>query len=260
MKENQIVQRVKDIVYYFILPIILVIIWQMAANAGKLNVHILPSPVEELRILKNLLVTGTLQTHLVVSFGRVIKGFIIGTLAGLIVGSAMGLSVTANKLLRSLVSILRPIPMVAWIPLLILWVGIGEASKITVIIIGTFWPVLVSTTQGIIGVDKKLVDVAKIFEKSQAEIIFRVIYPAAMPAIFSGIRLGISSAWTCVVTAEMIAASQGIGFYITYARQLTKTGEVLVCVFSIGFIGVLIDEIIRFLEKKLLRWSNPSKE
>jgi sulfonate transport system permease protein len=145
--------------------------------------------------------------------------------------------------------------MIAWIPLLILWLGIGEEPKVTVIAIGSFWPVLLNTIQGIHSVDPKLLEVASILEKSKWTVVTKVVLPSALPSIFTGIRLGIGSAWTCVVAAEMIAASQGIGFLITYAREMTQVHVVLVGVFSIGLIGLLIDTLILKLQNHILKWS-----
>jgi sulfonate transport system permease protein len=236
-------------------PVLLILVWYVASAVGVLNANILPSPVRVFQTLIKLITNGKLGQGLLVSGLRVIKGFVVGAVIGIVLGVLMGLSKTLNKILSSLVSIFRPIPMIAWIPLLILWLGIGEESKVAVIIIGTLWPVLLNTISGILSVDKKLLEVAQVLEKGKKEILFNVILPSAWPSIITGIRLGISTAWTCVVAAEMIAASSGIGYMITYARELSQPDVVLVGVFTIGLVGLLIDFIIMRIQKRLLRWN-----
>jgi sulfonate transport system permease protein len=198
---------------------------------------------------------GKLSRHLIISFQRVLRGFTIGAGIGIVIGSLMGLSQTIHRVLNSLVGIFRPVPMIAWIPLLILWLGIGEGSKISVIVIGSFWPVLLNTIHGIHSVDNKLIEVGVILEKNRLQILWKIILPAAIPSIFTGIRLGMGTAWTCVVAAEMIAASRGIGYMITYARELSQPDVVLVGVFSIGLVGLLIDTGIQQLQRHLLKWN-----
>jgi sulfonate transport system permease protein len=122
-------------------------------------------------------------------------------------------------------------------------------------VIGSFWPVLLNTIHGIHSVDNKLIEVGAILEKNKLQILRRIILPAAVPSIFTGIRLGMGTAWTCVVAAEMIAASRGIGYMITYARELSQPDVVLVGVFAIGLVGLLIDTGIQHLQRHLLKWN-----
>lgn len=245
----------KNIILKIGAPILLIVIWQLASLLGILNEHILPSPGKVVLALVKLIENGKLLTNLLISLSRVIKGFIIGTLVGVTIGTIMGLSVNLRIFLNSLVSIFRPIPMIAWIPLLILGLGIGEESKVAVIFIGTLWPVLLNTLAGILSVDEKLLEVAKVLEKSKSDILVNVILPSAWPSIFTGLRLGISTAWTCVVAAEMVAASSGIGYMITYARELSQPDVVLVGVFTIGLVGLVIDHIIARLQRTILKWN-----
>lgn len=256
MKENSnIKKQVNNIFLKVVAPVLLVLIWYLGSVTGIINKHILPSPVKVVATLIKLIGNGELAEDLLVSGGRVIKGFALGATIGIVLGVLMGLSKKLNKILSSLVSIFRPIPMIAWIPLLILWLGIGEDSKVAVIVIGTVWPVLLNTISGILSADKKLLEVARVLEKSKKEILFNVILPSAWPSIFTGIRLGVSTAWTCVVAAEMVAASSGIGYMITYARELSQPDVVLAGVFTIGIVGLLIDFIIVKIQKRLLRWN-----
>jgi sulfonate transport system permease protein len=254
-KKSRIGKISYNIFLKLLAPVLLILVWYVASAAGVLNANILPSPVRVFQTLIKLITNGKLGQGLVVSGLRVIRGFAIGAVIGIVLGVLMGLSKTLNKILSSLVSIFRPIPMIAWIPLLIMWLGIGEESKVAVIIIGALWPVLLNTISGILSVDKKLLEVAQVLEKGKKEILFNVILPSAWPSIITGIRLGISTAWTCVVAAEMIAASSGIGYMIAYARELSQPDVVLVGVFTIGLVGLLIDFIIMRIQKRLLRWN-----
>jgi sulfonate transport system permease protein len=144
--------------------------------------------------------------------------------------------------------------MIAWIPMLILWAGIGEASKFAVIAIGTFWPVFLNTLQGIKNVDGKYLEVARILKKNKITTLCKVILPAALPSIFTGIRLGISSAWMSVVASEMIAASRGVGFLISYAREMSQPHIMWVGIAVIGLFGLVLDTLIVELERRVLRW------
>lgn len=236
-------------------PVLLVIIWEISSNLGLINQSILPSFSKVVETAAKLIESGKLQAHVITSIGRVAKGFLLGACLGVIVGTIMGFSRFFNRFLGSLVGIFRPVPMIAWIPLLILWLGIGEETKVSLITVGTFWPVLLNTIHGIQSVDPKLLEVAKILKKNKPTVIFRVVFPSAMPAIFTGIRLGMGSAWSCVVAAEMIAASKGIGFMITCAREVSKPAEVMVGVFVIGITGLLIDVVIQKIQKYILKWN-----
>jgi sulfonate transport system permease protein len=205
--------------------------------------------------LAEMIANGQLKKHLLVSAFRVVKGFLIGGGVGLVLGVLCGLSNTWNDVLSSLIGILRPIPMIAWIPILILLLGIDEGSKIALIAIGTFWPVLLNTSRGIRNTDKKLLEVGIILEKSRSQMLTKVILPAAFPFIFTGIRLGVSSAWSCVVTAEVIAAAVGIGYVIMYARELLQPDVLLIGVLTIGVVGLLLDVVLLQIEKRALRWN-----
>lgn len=253
-------KKINHKVYYRILaiaaPVLLIVIWYLASSNNLVNANILPSPIKVFNAFISLVKTGKLQKDLTVSLIRVLKGFAIGTIIGVILGTIMGLSKGAYAFLSALVSIFRPIPMIAWIPMLILWLGIGESSKVAVIFIGSLWPVLLNTISGIHSVDPKLLEVAQILDKGKLTVFIKVILPSAWPSIFTGIRLSISTAWVCVVAAEMVAASSGVGYLITYARELSQPDVVLTGVFTIGIVGFLIDFIILQIQKSVLKWDS----
>lgn len=254
MNKKEKKKIVRNVIFSCIAPILLILIWYFATTFGWVNTVILPSPIKVFKSFIAYIINGKLAKNLLVSISRVIKGFVIGAVLGIVLGILMGLSEKFHKILGSLVSIFRPIPMIAWIPLLILWLGIGENCKVAVITIGTFWPILLNTIGGIHSVDNKFLEVGLVREKSKFQILSKIIIPSAWPSIFTGLRLGIGTAWTCVVAAEMIAASSGLGYMIMYARELSQPDIVLVGVFTIGLVGLLIDFFIRKIEKRILKW------
>lgn len=236
-------------------PLLIIVIWQIGSNLGKVNQTILPSPQRILEAFLTLVRKGKLQSELWASILRVVKGFAIGAVAGLVVGILMGLFSGIYRVLNSLVSIIRPIPMIAWVPILILWTGIGEASKIAVIAIGAFWPVLLNTIHGIQSTDKKLLEVGYLLEKNKYVTLTKIVLPSALPSIFTGLKLGVSTSWSCVVAAEMIAASKGIGYMIAYAREMGQPYNMFARIIVIGLVGVLIDFLLRKLQKRVLKWN-----
>lgn len=246
--------RIQTIVIGAILPIFVLVLWQVQSARGVLNTNILASPDEVITRLNEMLENGELWKNILASASRVVKGYLIGASLGFVIGAFNGLFKVVNRALLAVIAILRPIPPIALIPFLILWLGIGEASKITIIVIGSFWPVLLNTMQGIQETDPKLLEVASAFGKNKVIVLFKIILPSAVPSIFTGLRLGISNAWTCVVTAEMIAASAGVGYIIQYARELVQPDLLLLGIIIIGVIGLFIDLIVIFLQKKIVYW------
>lgn len=248
-------KNILETAYSLIIPVLIIVTWELLSKNKVINQSIMPAPSIILNTLKAMIIDGELGKHLGASALRVVQGFAIGASLGIIFGILMGLSNKVNKALSIIVGLLRPIPIIAWVPMLILWMGIDEGSKITVIAIGSFWPILLNTIHGIKSVDEKYLEVAQILEKSKIETLFKVIFPAALPSIFTGIRLGIGTAWMSVVGAEMIAAATGIGYLIMYARELSQPDVMLVEVFSIGIVGLVVDFLVVKLQNRLLKWN-----
>lgn len=256
MKKKYVFKKILfSVITPAIIPVVGIIIWQLCSNAGLIDLRLYPSPAKIWDTFVQSVSNGTLAESLLVSIRRVLVGFALGSISGLILGIVTGLFSWVNRALSAIVGALRPIPMVAWIPLFILWLGIDEAPKIAVITVGSFWPILVNTAHGIKNVDNKYLEVGKILEKNKREILTKIIWPASLPAVFTGIRLGISSAWNCVVTAEMIAASAGIGHMIMQGRQYYNVAQVLVGVAIIGIIGLVLDMFLIWLEERILKWN-----
>ncbi len=253
-KEGNIKIYIK--VISILLPFFLIGLWQLGCKTGYLNTSILPYPTKIFNTFVRNIAEGTLEKHIVSSCKRVVEGFAIGVSLGLIIGLLIGLYKNLEEILNVFIGILRPIPPIAWIPVLILCLGIGEWSKIAVIVIGSFWPVLLNTVDGLKSTDKDLIELATVLEKNKREILLKIILPSAIPSIFTGCRLAVSRAWSCVVTAEMIAASSGVGYLIQYARELSKPDLMFTGVAVIGIIGLIIDYGMIKLQKKVLYWEN----
>lgn len=238
-----------------IIPVVLIILWQLAANEGMINLQLFPSPLRIWQAFVKSVTNGKLQANILVSLQRVLIGYAYGAVLGIVIGVLLGLSQKAYRLFALLLEILRPIPIIAWVPVLIMLLGIGEISKIIVIMIGSFWAIFLNTYDGVRGVDTKYLEVSEMFMLTREETVLRVILPAALPGIFTGLRIGIGSAWISVIGAELIASSAGLGYMISYSREMAQPANMYVSVFVIGIIGYLINAIIKLIEKRALRWN-----
>lgn len=236
-------------------PVLLLFLWQSACDRGWFQSSYLPSPRVIGASLISMVQSGELWGDLRVSLTRVLEGFALGAALGTFLGLAMGLFPWLERALSLLTGLLRPIPTIAWVPALILWMGIGEGSKVTVIAVGSFWPVLLSASQGVRSVNPHYLEVARVLEKNRWILLTRVILPSALPSLFTGYRVGMGIAWASVVGAELIAASSGIGYLIMYAREVSQPDVMLVGVAAIGLTGLLIDFVLLHLERTLLKWN-----
>jgi len=238
----------------FGVPIFILIIWEVLSQLGMVKATILPAPSRVLDTLWSLLVSGEMFNHIFISLLRILQGFLIGASLGIIMGIATGLFKPIDAATTFIIGLLRPIPNLAWIPILILWFGIGETSKIIVIAIASFWPVLLNVIDAIKRTDIKLLEVANVLEKNQKTLIFQVILPSSLPSIFVGLRSGMDFAWRSVVGAELIAASAGIGYFMSYSREISQTDSMLASVVCIAVIGFTIDFCLKKLQAKIIKW------
>ena len=241
-------------VQYVVLPLAIVTIWQLAAVAGSIKPVTLPSPADVCERFFELATGGVLARHIAISLLRVIEGAALALAVGVTLGAAIGLSQALGRLCNGILQVLKPIPPLAWIPLTILWFGIGEMSKVYLIFLGAVFPILVSVIDAIRQTDAKYVEVARVLETPRSKFIRQVVLPGALPAIMTGVRVGIGVAWMCVVAAEMIAASRGVGYMIMDARQLSQPETVIVGMLVIGVCGKLMDMGLYRLERWLIPW------
>jgi sulfonate transport system permease protein len=235
-------------------PAGLVALWEAVVRAGWVSAHLLPPPSELIVTLADLAASGDLFSHVLVSSVRVLAGFAIGALLALLVGAAVGLSRELEAYLDPTFQALRAIPSLAWVPLLLLWLGIDEAPKITLIAIGAFFPVYLNLVAGIKNVDRKLVEVGGIFGVKGWRLVVRIFLPAALPNLLTGLRTGLSLAWMFLVAAELIAATRGLGYLLTDGRETARADLVIVAIVVLALLGKLSDGVLQALERRLLAW------
>lgn len=247
-------QVIPGSLHAWILPVILLVIWQIAGSLGWIGPNLLPTPYAIAHQFFRLVVSGEILDHFRISFIRAMLGFVLGGLAGFLLGLSTGLGKMVERTLDPSLQMLRTIPLLSLIPLFILWFGIGEFSKTLMISLGAFFPVYVNTFLGIRSVDIKLFEVSRIFQFLKWQQIHKVIIPAALPNILLGIRLSLGVSWLVLVVAEMMGTSAGIGYMIQDARAYSQTDVVFVGIIIFAVIGKLSDSGVRVLEKRCLRW------
>lgn len=238
----------------WVVPLALVVIWEAAVQLGGISAHLLPPPSELFVTLSDLAASGELLRHIGVSSLRVLVGFAIGAVLALLIGAAVGLSRELEAYLDPTFQALRAIPSLAWVPLLLLWLGIDEAPKITLIAIGAFFPVYLNLVAGIQNVDRKLVEVGGIFGVKGWRLIVRIFLPAALPNLLTGLRTGLSLAWMFLVAAELIAATRGLGYLLTDGREMARADLVIVAIIVLALLGKLSDSVLQLAERRLLVW------
>jgi NitT/TauT family transport system permease protein len=230
------------------------LLWQVAVGSGLINPVFLPSPISIVLALQHLIATGELWRHLSASLGRIGAGWAIGTVAGLGAGLAMGLFSPARAVGVPVISALFPIPKIALLPLLILWLGIGELPKIATIALGVFFPTAIATYSGIDGVSLNLVRMGQSFGLPLGDIVRKIVLPGALPSILAGFRISTATALLLVVAAEMIGAERGIGAFVTTTGNLMQTEQLMAGVAVLSILGLLIGALLTVLERWLLRW------
>jgi sulfonate transport system permease protein len=238
------------------LPLAALALWAFATSLGGVKVYQLASPADVLRELSALAANGQLAANLVASVERVALGFACAFVAAVILGTAVGMSPRAEAALDPTLQALRAIPSLAWVPLLLLWLGIGEDAKITLIAIGAFFPIYVNLVSGIRGVDRKLVEVAEMLGVRGFALATRVVLPAALPSLLVGARIGLTQAWLFLVAAELLASTRGLGFMLTEGQQISRTDEILTAILLLALCGKLSESAMRLLERRLLHWTD----
>jgi ABC-type nitrate/sulfonate/bicarbonate transport system permease component len=229
-------------------------LWQLAGSAGWVNPLFLPAPSAIAGAIYKLAVSGALWHHLSVSIMRIGTGWILGTVAGVIVGFSIGLSSLARGVGITFISALFPIPKIALLPLLILWLGIGEEPKIATIALGVFFSTAISVYSGVDNVPRNLIRMAQSFNVPFHAIVRRVIWPGALPSVLAGFRITASVALLLVVSAEMIGAEYGIGAFVLQAGNLMQTDQLLAGVVILSLFGLAVGRLINLLETRLLHW------
>jgi sulfonate transport system permease protein len=235
-------------------PLALLLLWELAARAGVIKASVLPAPSGVLETASTLLRSGELQANLLASVQRAALGFSIGAGVGLTLGVLVGLFRPVDAVLDRTIQIIRAVPFLAIIPLVIVWLGVGEASKVLLIALGSAFPMYLNTSLGIRQVEPKLLEMARVMGLSGFELIAYAVLPGALPSILNGLRLAMTTSWLALVGAETVGATAGLGFLAMNAREFLQTDVIVLVIFLYAFIGIASDQWARFLERRLLAW------
>jgi sulfonate transport system permease protein len=239
-----------------LLPVTLAVVWEFVVRMGWSSGRLAPPPSVIFATFVDLARTGDLQRNTLVTLGRVAAGFALGAAAATIIGAATGYSVTLRRLLDPSLQALRAIPSIAWVPLFILWLGIFEASKITLIALGVFFPVYLGLMGAIQSVDRKLIEVGRAFRLSDLAMVRRILLPAVLPAYVISLRSGLGLGWMFVVAAELMGASEGLGYLLIDGQQLGKPAEIVAAIVAFAIVGKATDWLIALAAVPLLRWED----
>jgi sulfonate transport system permease protein len=238
----------------WIVPLVIVLVWQAACVSGYVPGRVLPAPSEVASAGWKLLLSGDLARNIWVSFWRAGVGFAIGGGIGFAFGLANGLSQLSNKLTDTTLQMVRNIPHLALIPLVILWFGIDESAKLFLVALGVFFPIYLNTLHGIRTVDPQLIEMGRIYGMTDSELFRRVIFPGALPSIFVGVRFALGIMWLTLIVAETIAASSGLGYMAMQAREFMQIDVVVLSIVIYALLGKLADSASRLLERLTLSW------
>ena len=237
-----------------ILPATLLAIWAWLAASGRFSMTQLPSPLAVFDVIGELLRRGELWWHIQTSLQRVLLGYLIGASIGITLGSIVGLSRFAYRAITPTVQAIRAVPSLAWVPLLIIWLGIDESPKLTLIAIGAFFPVFTTVVSGLQHVEKSLVEVGRAYGLHHVRLIAGIHFPAAAPQIFAGLRLGLAQSWMFLVAAELIASSKGLGFLLMDSQGTGRTDIVMLAIVLLALLGKFSDILIGLVERRALAW------
>lgn len=239
-----------------IVPVTLLILWQWSTSVGIFSPVQLPAPARVLAAAEDLLARGELLRHVGVSARRVLLGFAFGASLGLLVGSLLGLSRPLSRVFAPTVGAFRSVAGLAWVPLLVIWVGIGEESKVLLIAIGAFFPVYTTVSGALRHVDANLVEAGRAFGLRGARLLVGVQLPAALPSVVSGLRLALAQSWLFLVAAELLASSVGIGFLLIDSQNNGRVDRLILAIVLLAVLGKLCDSLFALAEKVVFaRWT-----
>ena len=242
-------------------PLVLIVLWQCLSYFGVIPRYKLPSPVEVILGLKALLCIGMppghlLYKHLIYSLYRVFLGYIFAVIIALPLGIFMGWSTRLREIINPVIEMLRPIPPLAWIPIAILWFGIGTKSAAFIIFLGVFFPILLNTISGVISIDSKLIEAARTLGADGKDIFFKILIPGSVPSILVGMRIGVGIGWMTLVAAEFtgVKTGYGLGYMIMTARDVQRPDEILAGMLVIGLVGIFINLCFQLIGSRILKW------
>lgn len=242
-----------------VLPVGLALIWELAASQGWIQARLFPPPSRILSTLLDLAARGELWVHIFATLQRVALGFFLGVVAGTVVGAVSGYWTPVRRALDPTLQALRNIPSIAWVPMFILWFGIFETSKVLLIAVGVFFPIYLTLSGAILNVDRKLVEVGRIFRLSHREMITRILLPATLPSYTLALRSGLGLGWMFVVAAEFMGAESGLGYLLTDGQQTGKSVLILASIVVFAVLGKLSDWGLSALTSRFLLWQDGFK-
>lgn len=241
-----------------ILPILLFALWWITADRHWIAEQILPSPAFVWQSFKDVIDTGELLEHVGHSVRRAAWSLLIGGGIGLTLGLAMGLAPNFKAYVFPTFKALAQVPVLGWIPLLIIFVGIEEPLKLSAISIAVVVPVALTTLDGIANIPRTLIEVGRVYQFTLSQRILRIVLPAAAPTLFTALRQGVMQAWLSVIFVELLSSSEGLGFFMAYSRSLSQMDMVIVSMFTIGALGIAIELLLRSFETRVQRWRRPA--
>jgi sulfonate transport system permease protein len=247
--------RVGIILAGAVVPVLLLLTWWALSASGAVPAHRLPSPASVWQAAVDMTVDGQLGTHIAISTQRVLLGFVIGSAVGLVLGSTVGLSKWANLLLTPTIGGFRAVPSLAWVPLLVMYVGINEDSKVTLVAIGAMFPVYTTVSGALRHVDAQLVELGRTYGLGRMQLLRQVQLPAIIPSVVSGLRLALAQSWLFLVAGELLGAAMGLGFLLTDSSNNGRVDRLFLTILLLAILGKTTDALVGLLEKQLLkRW------
>lgn len=240
----------------FVLPLVLAILWELLVRQGLVSGRLLAPPSRIAATLAELAQGGELLRHIIATSARVFSGFALGVLAGTLLGALSGYSTLTRRLVDPTLQGLRAVPSIAWVPLFILWFGIFEASKVALIAVGVFFPVYLGIMGAILGIDRKIVEVGRVFRLTPLGLVRRILLPAILPSFVLALRGGLGLGWMFVVAAEFMGASEGLGYLLVDGQQLGKPDQIVAAILLFAVLGKITDGLLSALFAPLLRWQD----
>ena len=239
-----------------LVPVVLAVGWELAVRAGLSDGRLVPPPSRIYAQFDELARSGELLRHVTATLLRVVAGFGVGTGLGTVLGAISGYSTLVRRLIDPSLQGLRAVPSIAWIPLFILWLGIFETSKVALIAAGVFFPVYLGVMGAVMSVDRKIVEVGRVFRLSGVQMVWRILFPAVLPAYVIALRAGLGLGWMFVVAAEFMGASEGLGYLLIDGQQLGKPAEIVAAIVAFALLGKTTDWLIVGVTAPFLRWED----
>ena len=235
--------------------LVILFVWYLVTEMGIVNSYVLPSPLKVIDSFCKMVKSGEIFEDIYISYIRVFKGFFLATSLAFLLAMVRIIFPKCNDYYETIIQFLKNVPPLSLISLLILWCGIGETTKISIIVLTAFFPIYLNTVKGFVSCDKKLLEVGQVYGYSKVNTFFKIMLPYAMSDILVGMRIGLGYSWRAIIGAEMIAASTGLGHMILFAQQMSRTDKVIVGILVIGILGYLTDRLFAFVINKSLKGS-----